>query len=80
MPCWELFENQNNDYKSNVIGDVLKVAIEAGSELGWHKYIGTKGMFFGLNTFGASAPALDLFKHFGLDPEEIKEKILKRLN
>ena len=39
-----------------------------------------KGMFFGLNTFGASAPALDLFKHFGLDPEEIKEKILKRLN
>ena len=80
MPCWELFENQNNDYKSNVIGDVLKVAIEAGSELGWHKYIGSKGMFFGLNTFGASAPALDLFKHFGLDPEEIKEKILKRLN
>ncbi len=80
MPCWELFENQNNDYKSNVIGNVLKVAIEAGSELGWHKYIGSKGMFFGLNTFGASAPALDLFKHFGLDPEEIKEKILKRLN
>jgi Transketolase len=39
MPCWELFENQNNDYKSNVIGNVLKVAIEAGSELGWHKYI-----------------------------------------
>ncbi len=80
MPCWELFENQNNDYKSAVLGNVLKVAIEAGSELGWHKYIGSEGMFFGLKTFGSSAPAPDLFKYFGLDPYEIKEKILKRIN
>ena len=80
MPCWELFENQSEEYKSEVLGNVLKVGIEAGSEMGWHKYIGSEGIFVGINTFGASAPAHELFKHFGFNPDEIKEKILKKLN
>ena len=60
LPCWELFENQSEEYKSEVLGNVLKVGIEAGSEMGWHKYIGSKGIFVGINTFGASAPAHEL--------------------
>ena len=80
LPCWELFENQSKEYKSEVLGNVLKVGIEAGSEMGWHKYIGSEGIFVGINTFGASAPAHELFKHFGFNPDEIKEKILKKLN
>ena len=80
LPCWELFENQSEEYKSEVLGNVLKVGIEAGSEMGWHKYIGSEGIFVGINTFGASAPANELFKHFGFNPDEIKEKILKKLN
>ena len=80
LPCWELFENQSEEYKSEVLGNVLKVGIEAGSEMGWHKYIGSEGIFVGINTFGASAPAHELFKHFGFNPDEIKEKILKKLN
>ena len=80
LPCWELFENQSEEYKSKVLGNVLKVGIEAGSEMGWHKYIGSEGIFVGINTFGASAPANELFKHFGFNPDEIKEKILKKLN
>ena len=80
LPCWELFENQSKEYKSEVLGNVLKVGIEAGSEMGWHKYIGSEGVFVGINTFGASAPAHELFKHFGFNPDEIKEKILKKLN
>ena len=80
LPCWELFENQSEEYKSEVLGNVLKVGIEAGSEMGWHKYIGSEGIFVGINSFGASAPAHELFKHFGFNPDEIKEKILKKLN
>ena len=80
LPCWELFENQSEEYKSEVLGNVLKVGIEAGSEMGWHKYIGSEGIFLGINTFGASAPAHELFKHFGFNPDEIKEKILNKLN
>ena len=80
LPCWELFENQSKEYKSEVLGNVLKVGIEAGSEMGWHKYIGSEGIFVGINTFGASAPAHELFKHFGFNPDEIKEKILNKLN
>ncbi len=80
LPCWEIFENQTEQYKSLVLGDKLRVAIEAGSELGWHKYIGSNGIFVGMSTFGASAPASDLFNYFGFNPYKIREKILNRLN
>ena len=80
LPCWELFDNQTEDYKNYILGDVLKVGIEAGSEIGWHKYIESTGLFIGMNSFGASAPANELFKFFGFDPYDIKEKILKKIS
>ena len=80
LPCWEIFEKQSEEYKLNVLGEKLKVGVEAGSELGWHKYIGSNGIFIGMKTFGASAPANHLFEHFGLSSDKIRKKILGKIN
>ena len=80
LPCWEIFEKQSEEYKLNVLGEKLKIGVEAGSELGWHKYIGSNGIFIGMKTFGASAPANHLFEHFGLSSDKIREKILGKIN
>ena len=80
LPCWEIFEKQSEEYKLYVLGEKLKVGVEAGSELGWHKYIGSNGIFIGMKTFGASAPANHLFEHFGLSSDKIREKILGKIN
>ncbi|MGL4825381.1 MAG: transketolase-like TK C-terminal-containing protein, partial [Alphaproteobacteria bacterium] len=62
----------------NVPGNGLGVAIEAGSTLGWERYVGRKGLICGLETFGASAPAGDLFSFFGFTAEIIFSKIQQR--
>ncbi|MCB1180896.1 MAG: transketolase [Chlamydiia bacterium] len=78
MPCWELFEQQDPAYKDAVIGGDLgkRVSIEAGSELGWHKYIGLNGTAISMDTFGASAPAGALAEEFGFQTDLILERIL----
>jgi transketolase len=78
MPCWELFDMQNADYKKSVFGGDLgkRVSIEAASELGWHKYIGLDGIAICMEGFGASAPASDLAKEFGFTVDSILERIL----
>lgn len=77
LPCLELFDNQDQSYKAQVLGpdSTLKVAIEAAIDQGWHKYIGHKGLFCGMTGFGASAPAGELYRHFGLTAEAIATKI-----
>jgi transketolase len=59
--------------------DVLKVSIEAGATLGWERYTGLDGLRFGIDSYGASAPAADLYKHFGLTPDAIAPQILAAL-
>jgi transketolase len=66
MPCWELFEEQSQDYQESVLGGGPCVAVEAGARLGWDRWIGRKGAFIGMPGFGASAPASDLYRHFGI--------------
>lgn len=80
VPCFELLESQDVEYK-NILKEnaKLSVAIEAASELGWHKIIGSDGLFFGMDSFGASAPAKDLFKHFGLNADSIASSILRNI-
>ncbi|MBL4907566.1 MAG: transketolase [Sneathiella sp.] len=80
VPCWELFDAQNEDYRSETLGPgTVKVAIEAASSFGWQKYIGSDGAFVGLDGFGASAPAGDLYKHFNITSEAIVEAAKKQL-
>jgi transketolase len=73
MPSWELFEKQPKSYKDSVLPPKVKtrVAIEAGVEMGWHKYIGDKGIFIGMSSFGASAPAKVCFEKFGITAEAV---------
>ena len=77
MPCWELFEEQSEEYKNSVLPKnlVKRVSIEAGTTLGWQKYTGTVGLNIGLDEYGHSAPAGDLEKLYGFTPEQCSEKI-----
>jgi transketolase len=77
MPCWELFEKQSQKYKDSVIPPAVKarVGIEAGVELGWHKYLGEKGIFIGMSSFGASAPYKVCFEKFGITPENVVKAV-----
>lgn len=78
MPCWQLFEKQDSSYKNALIGGDIgkRVSIEAGSDLGWHKYIGMDGIAICMETFGASAPADALASFYGFQVDAILERIL----
>jgi transketolase len=73
LPSWELFDAQPADYRDSVLPpDVTRrVAVEMGVEQGWRKYIGDSGRFIGMSSFGASAPAGVLLKHFGFTVENV---------
>jgi transketolase len=78
MPCWELFDAQDEDYRSRVLGpDSARVAVEAAVSLGWDRYIGPGGAFVGMTGFGASAPAPALFEHFGITPDAVAAAVRK---
>jgi transketolase len=78
MPSWELFDAQTNDYRQSVLpSGAKKLAVEAGSSLGWHKYVGSHGDIIALDHFGASAPADRIFKEFGFTPENVVNRALK---
>ncbi len=80
VPCFELFEQQSDDYRKAVIGNApVKVAIEAGIRQGWDAIIGSDGIFIGMTGFGASAPAPELYKHFGITAEAAASAAQKRL-
>ena len=80
MPCVELFDAQDDAYRAGLLpAGVLKVSIEAGVTLGWQKYVGSDGITIGIDTFGASAPAEELFRHFGFSVDAILPKIREKL-
>ncbi len=80
MPCTELFDAQDAGYRADVLPrDALKVSIEAGVTMGWERYVGSDGLTIGIDSFGASAPAEQLFPHFGFSVDAIVPKILPRL-
>lgn len=78
MPCTELFDQQGPEYKRALLGGDIgkRVSIEAGVELGWHRYIGLDGIAIAMESFGASAPASALAKEFGFTVDAILERIL----
>jgi transketolase len=71
MPCWELFEGQDESYRNAVLGSAPRVGVEAASEFGWSRWLGPNGAFIGMHGFGASAPAQDLYKHFGITADAV---------
>jgi transketolase len=79
MPCWELFDEQPESYRREVLGDGLRVGIEAASGFGWERYLGSNGIFIGMTGFGASAPAPELYKHFGITAGAIVDAVKAKL-
>ena len=76
MPCTSAFDRQDAAYKASVLPKgVARVAVEAGSTDGWYKYVGLDGAVLGMNSFGESAPAPDLFKHFGFTVENVVKTV-----
>lgn len=86
MPCMELFDKQSTEYRLSVMPCEVttRIAIEAGCDLGWHKYISSHGTFIGMTengagVFGASAPADELYKHYDITAENAANVIRKKL-
>ena len=84
MPCTEMFDLQPDSYREDILPDVsnreiLRVSIEAGTTFGWERYTGLHGLRIGIDRFGASAPAADLYDHFGLTAPKITERVLAHM-
>jgi transketolase len=84
MPCTEMFDLQPDSYREEILPDVsnreiLRVSIEAGTTHGWERYTGLHGLRIGIDRFGASAPAGDLYDHFGITAPKITERVLAHI-
>ncbi|MGF1464994.1 MAG: transketolase [Sandaracinaceae bacterium] len=73
MPCWELFEAQDDAYRAAVLGDAPRVSVEAGTTFGWERYTGPGGRSVGMTTFGASGKGKEVMAHFGFTPDNVAE-------
>ncbi|MBE6067386.1 MAG: transketolase [Clostridium lundense] len=82
MPSLEVFEAQGEEYKEKILPMNIRkrVAVEAASSFGWHKYVGLDGEIISIDTFGASAPAEILFREFGFTVENVVEKVEKLIS
>ncbi|MEZ5679732.1 MAG: transketolase [Erythrobacter sp.] len=81
MVCTELFDEQAEEYRADMLpASALKVSVEAGTTFGWERYVGGDGLTIGIDRFGASAPAEQLFEKFGLTAEAIVPQIMNKLN
>jgi transketolase len=79
LPCWALFDRQDAAYRQSVLGDAPRIAVEAASPFGWERYLGEGGTVIGMHGFGASAPAEQLYQHFGITAEKVVEAAQRRL-
>lgn len=80
VPCWELFEEQDQAYQDQVLGaGTVRVAVEAAVSFGWERFVGSDGGFVGMKGFGASAPAAELFEHFGITADAVVAEVKARL-
>lgn len=79
IPCFELFDMQSETYRSRVLGDGVRVGIEAAVKQGWERYLGDKGFFIGMEGFGASAPAPELYKFFGITADAMVRAVEERI-
>lgn len=80
LPCWELFDQQTESYRQQVLGQGVRVAIEAAGRFGWDAYLGDRGAFVGMNGFGASGPADALYRLFGITADAVVAQAKRLLN
>ncbi len=80
MPCWELFDAQDAAYKAETLGDGVLVAVEAGVPFGWSRYGVDEADVVGMRTFGASAPAPEVYRHFGITPDAVAERVKEAMS
>jgi transketolase len=75
MPCWELFERQDQAYQDEVLPPAItaRVSVEEASTLGWDRFVGPEGAKIGMHTFGSSAPLKDVQSKFGFTPDKVAE-------
>ena len=80
LPCWELFDAQDQAYRDDVLGGTaVQIGIEAAASFGWERYLGVDGIMIGMQSFGASAPAGELYAQFGITVEAVIEAAQKAL-
>ncbi|PTW60982.1 transketolase [Breoghania corrubedonensis] len=79
MPSFELFSEQPADCRARVLGDAPRIGVEAAIRQGWDAILGPDGRFIGMTGFGASAPAEQLYRHFGITPETVAEAAAEAL-
>jgi transketolase len=81
MPSTDVFDAQDEAYRNEVLPpEGLRVAVEASHPDGWRKYVGLDGLAIGVATFGESAPAADVYRHFGLTAEKVTGAVRARLD
>ena len=78
-PCFELFAQQDADYRADVLGSAPRVGVEAAIEQSWGKLLGDNSAFVGMTGFGASAPAGELYEHFGITADAVANAARKLL-
>lgn len=81
VPSFELFERQDADYRASVMDDsaAVRVAVEAGTSMGWYKYIAGKGEVISMNSYGASAPGSEVFETFGFTVDNVVKTVKELL-
>jgi len=77
MPCWELFDTQSESYRDEVLGSAPRIAIEAAAKFGWTRYVASEADVIGMDGFGASGPADQLYGHFGISEEAIVTRAIE---
>ena len=81
VPCFELFEKQSAEYQADIIGSAkVNVGIEAAIRMGWDRFIGSDGIFVGMDSFGASGPYKELYEKFGITAENVVSLVEGRLS
>jgi len=81
MPCLDIFEKQTSDYQQSVLPSSIDkvMVIEASIASSWKGYAGKNGVVIGMNSFGMSAPASELFEHFGFSDENVYQKLMEMI-
>ena len=70
-PCFDIFAQQDAEYRAAILGSAPRIGIEAGVSFGWAEWLGSEAAFVGMTSFGASGPAAELYRYFGITVDRV---------